>query len=196
MIDENFVPPNQDLDKLQQNWLYKIFQDTLRTPGTQSIVKAHLGDMDTCRIWAELCQVQNSSMNTEFKTQQLSTYLTSTRLKDGSWKGSQENFILHFKEQVRLYNELCERDQGRYTGEHAINMLNAAVNGIPHLQGVLATWHTTAKASGSGKELGFSKYIGLLQQQAQAHDIGNRYRTNPRSRRSVNNQEIEYLDGW
>ena len=131
----------------------------------------------------------------EFKTQQLSTYLTSTRLKDWSWKGSQENVILHFKEQVRLYNELCERDQGRYTGEHAINMLNAAVNGIPHLQGVLATWRTTAKASGSGKELGFGEYIGLLQQQAQAHDIGNRYKTNPRSRRSVNNQEIEYVDG-
>ena len=75
-------------------------------PGTRSIVKADIGDLDAQLIWSELCQVQNSSMNTEFKTQQLSTYLTSTRLKDRSWKGSQENFILHFKEQVRLYNAL------------------------------------------------------------------------------------------
>ena len=53
LIDEKFVPSKQDLDKLQQNWLYKIFQDTLKTPGTKSVVKAHLGDMDTCKIWAD-----------------------------------------------------------------------------------------------------------------------------------------------
>ena len=47
LIDEKFTLANQDLDKLQQNWLYKIFQDTLKIPGTRSIVKAHLGDMDT-----------------------------------------------------------------------------------------------------------------------------------------------------
>ena len=193
LIDEKFVPKNTDLDKLQQNWLYKILQDTLKTPSTRSIIKAHLGDMNTRKIWKELCNLYSGSMNTEFRTQQLSTYLTSTRLKDGTWKGSQENFILHFKEQVRVHNELCEKEERRFTGEHAINMLNAAVNGIPHLQGVLFNWRATAKASNSGKDLTFEEYIGLLQQQAQTHDVGNRHRTNPRARRSVNQQEIEHV---
>ena len=68
LIDEKYVPENADLDKLQQNWLYKIFQDTLKMPSTKSIIKAHLGDMDTCKIWKELCNLYNSSMTTEFRT--------------------------------------------------------------------------------------------------------------------------------
>jgi hypothetical protein len=47
------------------------------------------------------------SMAAQIHTGVLSTYLTNTKLATQGWKGTQTNWIIHFKEQACHYNEVA-----------------------------------------------------------------------------------------
>ena len=162
LIKERHVPDNIELDKLQQSWLYKILQDVIKLPAAKAVITAHLDNMNTRQIWAELCDTLDDRITAELQAQQLSTYLTSTRLKDGNWRGTHELFILHFKEQIRLHNEIVDEEDEKFTEGQSIKLLHSAVTGIDHLAIVLNTWRTSLKASFSKKKLNFHEYVTLL----------------------------------
>jgi hypothetical protein len=79
LIDENHVPTNIPLDKIQSQWLYKIFQDIMQAPTAKTIVTNYLTSKDTRRCWKEICEHFDQSMSTEIKCNQVSSYLTSNR---------------------------------------------------------------------------------------------------------------------
>ena len=126
--------------------------------------------MDTRQIWSELCLAMDDSMSAEFRAQQLSTYLTSTRLRDGKWRGSHEVFILHFKEQIRMHNEIVDDHDEQFPVGQSIKLLQFVITGVNHLATVPYTWPASVKASSSKKKLSFNEYIVLLQAQAQTYD--------------------------
>ena len=102
---EKHVPNDLELDKVQRQWLCKIMQDTFEEPVAKSIVKAHLDDMDTRAMWKEITQCHEYSTTSTISSQKLSSYIASVRLEDGRWRGTQCNFIVHFKEQLRQHND-------------------------------------------------------------------------------------------
>ena len=77
----------------------------LQASQAKSIVSNHLGDKDTRAIWKELIDPYDHSMTTQLQSLKLSGFLTSVRLINGVWKGTQSGFITHFKEQGCLFNE-------------------------------------------------------------------------------------------
>ena len=41
----------------------------------------------------------------EINATELLTYLSSSKIDDGTWRGKANDYILHWKEPLRLYNE-------------------------------------------------------------------------------------------
>ncbi len=106
LVDENHEPIDEDLDKHQRDWLYNVFQMKMLAPMAKTIVTKHLQDKNTRLIWKEICTYYNMSMSSEMRVQQMSTYLSSNRLHQSNWCGSQTAYLLHWKEQARQHNEI------------------------------------------------------------------------------------------
>jgi hypothetical protein len=76
----------------------------------------------------------DKSMAAQIHTGVLSTYLTNTKLATQGWKGTQTNWIIHFKEQSRRYNEVATDP---YTPSMLMQFMENAVSGVPNLENVL-----------------------------------------------------------
>ena len=191
LIDPKHVITDANLDQAQRGWLYSAMQTAFKAPMAKTIVTKHLADKDTRLIWKELCEYYDSSMTSVLRAQQVSTYLTSTRLHNLGWRGTQTNFILHYSEQARIYNEISPEE---FKDSQLISFLNACLSGTPNLAQVLNLHRTATKAAGVTSTLNFNEYVALLLDQAQVHDAGNTNGTNPRARRSVNTHEFIFED--
>ena len=190
-IDSTHVVTNRDLDELQRGWLYKVFQDTMICAPARDIVTAHIQDKDTRAIWTEICEHFKTSMAGELRAQNTSTYLTSTRLHLMNWRGTQANFILHYKEQARQHSDMSDSP---YTDKQKISFLNAAVSGVPNLATVYQLHMSSRKAAGNTTPLTFNEYCALLLTQAEVYDAGNSNKKNPSVRREVNTHELIFED--
>jgi hypothetical protein len=179
LIDDSFVVTDLDLDQAQRGWLYSVMQTAFKAPMAKTIVTKHLVDKDTRDIWKELCEYYDSSMTSVLRSQQISSYLTSTRLHNLQWKGSQTDFILHWVEQSQIYNEVSKHP---FQEMQLIVFLNSCLSGTPNLSQVLILHHTAKKAAGITTDIKFSEYVALLLDQAQVYDAGNNHSTNPRAR--------------
>jgi len=191
LIDENYTVTDVNLDQAQRGWLYSALQTAFKAPMAKTIITKHLADKDTRIIWKELCEYYDSSMTSVLRAQQVSTYLTSTRLHMLGWRGTQTNFILHYVEQARIYNEISPEE---FKDSQLITFLNTCLSGTPNLAQVLNLHRTATKAAGVVSNLNFNEYVALLLDQAQVHDAGNTSGTNPRARRSVNTHELLFED--
>jgi hypothetical protein len=191
LIDESYVVTDFDLDQAQRGWLYSVMQTAFKAPMAKTIVTKHLTDKNTRDIWKELCEYYDSSMTSVLRVQQISSYLTSTRLHNLQWKGSQTNFILHWVEQSRVFNEISQHP---FQEMQLVTLLNSCLSGTANLSQVLTLHQTAKKAAGINTDIKLNEYVALLLDQAQVHDAGNTYSTNPRARRSVNNHELVFED--
>lgn len=191
LIDDTYVVDDPDLDQAQRGWLYSVLQTAFKAPMAKTIVTKHLTDKDTRAVWKEMCEYYDSSMTSVLRSQQISSYLTSTRLHQLQWKGSQTNFILHWVEQARIYNEVSKHP---FQEMQLITFLNSCLSGTPNLSQVLTLHQTAKKAAGITTDIKLPEYVALLLDQAQIHDAGNNHSTNPRLRRSVNTHELIFED--
>jgi hypothetical protein len=60
-------------------------------------------------------------------------YITSAKIGDGSWNGTAENFILNWKEQVRLYEQLVPTTDNFSDGQKR-TMLQTSVHPLQELR--------------------------------------------------------------
>lgn len=192
IVDSTYVVVDNELDQAQRGWLYSVMQTTLKAPMAKTIVTKHLADKDTRAIWKEMCEHYDSSMTAILRSQQISSYLTSTRLHTIGWRGTQTNFILNWNEQARVHNEISQEP---YSEAQLVTFLNSCLSGTPNLSPVLTLNRATKRAAGLDPKIKLSEYIALLLEQTQVHDAGNMTETNPRTRRSVNNHEVFFEDG-
>ena len=194
LIDSNHRVTNPDLDEAQRKWLYNIFKDVMLNPEAKSIVRNHKEKKNTRDLWAELCGAFDECVTTSRRVQRISTYLTSTRLADINWNGTQESFIQHHREQARIHNELCKKDNA-YNDDQLCGFLETCISGIENLAGVKRMHELAAKSAGKPLSWKFSEYTQELINAAQVFDGGNTHTTNPRVKRSVNKTELIFDDG-
>jgi hypothetical protein len=76
---------NEELDKAQRSWLFKVMQDSFKQPTCKAIVTKQEETKDTQAIWKDIIQEMEKLMAAQIHTGVLSTYLTNTKLvtKDG-----------------------------------------------------------------------------------------------------------------
>ena len=95
----------------------------------------------------------------------LHTYVTTTVL-DKSWKGTTEQFILHFNEQFRQLDEVSPPEESLpYTTR--LTLLQTAVHNIPELRMVETMEEFISLSSSTpGPTMGYDNYLTLLQMHA------------------------------
>ena len=111
----------------------------------------------------------------------LHTYVTTTVL-DKSWKGTTEQFILHFNEQVRQLDEVSPPEESLpYTTR--LTLLQTAVHNIPELRMVETMEEFISLSSSTpGPTMDYDNYLTLLQNACIMYDSNHTSRPSPASR--------------
>ena len=138
VLDPGFVPIDLD-DKLlfeeQQRYLFAVFVRTLLTDKGKAIVRQYKDDYDAQRIYKDMVEYASHSTQAILDASSILRYLTSVRIDDGTWNGTTEKFVLHWQEQVRLYETLVPSSQ-HFDDHLKLIMLQNSVHPHPQLRSV------------------------------------------------------------
>ena len=86
-------PEQQELIEAKQTFMFSVFYANLQTDMGKTIVRRHLATTDAQSVWRDLLQ-------RSIRERRLTQYVTNTVLDD-NFKGTTEQFVLHFNEQFR-----------------------------------------------------------------------------------------------
>ena len=139
VCDPNFNPKRGDPHEQQrltekQNLVYAVLLKTLQTDYSRALVREHEHDKDAQQILYELHQHHTDSELSRAEVLRLTTYVANVKLTD-NWRGTTTQFLLHFKEQVRLLDILVPLDE-QLPDSTRMAFLQRAVEGVPDLRRV------------------------------------------------------------
>jgi len=106
ILDPSHVPVTQDdkdLFKEKQKYMFAVFDHTLLTDTGKALVCKHENDFDAQKVYAKIVKFYLKSTRASLDSSNLLSYITSVCLGSGIWKGSTFSFILHWQDQVCLY---------------------------------------------------------------------------------------------
>ena len=110
LMDPNFTPGSdeyeQQLFQEQQDILYSVLISSLKTDFSEALVKDHEGD---AQLILELLHEHHTG-NSQYSRSQvnrITKYLTNIKLDD-TWRGTNESFLMHYNDQLRLLDSLVD----------------------------------------------------------------------------------------
>ena len=163
VLDRNFQPQTYDdkvLFREQQQYLYAVFVHILRTNKKQSYRPASTkSTFDAQSIYRELQEYATNSTQAVLDSNTLLQYITTARIDDGTWNSTTEKFVLHWMEQVRLYEELVD-PTAALVDAVKLTLITNAVRGHPKLSGVYNV--AVQLASQTGQRVDYEQYSNLL----------------------------------
>ena len=112
----------------------------------KAFVREHEADYDAQAVYIKLIAHAKVSTSAELTKDQLIEFLTSTKL-DSHWRGTTEGFVLHWREQMRLLEDLSPLSE-RYSSGIKKRMLSSAVKLIPELANIKNIDNNMATSSG------------------------------------------------
>ena len=132
--------------------MLSVFHAYLLTDMGKTIVRKHLNTTDAQAVWQELCEHMRTSSKGASEKRRLIQYVTNTVLDD-SFKGSPEEFVLHFDEQFRQLDEISD-DSEKFPAVK-LTLLQNTVRSINDLRIVktLEEFQSTAEGDGSSTTL-------------------------------------------
>ena len=80
--------------------MFIVFNANLQTDMGKTIVKRHLTTTGAQSVWRELSEHMRTSSRGASEKNRLTQYVTNTILDD-NFKGTTEQFVHHFNEQIR-----------------------------------------------------------------------------------------------
>ena len=87
--------------------MFSVFNANLQTDMGKTIVRRHLANTDAQSVWKERSEHMRTSSKGASEKRRLTQYVTNTVLDD-KFKGTTEQFVLHFNEQFRQLDEISE----------------------------------------------------------------------------------------
>ena len=186
---DTFTPANAELDNRKQVWMYNTLIQKVEIPIARKTLNKHLPNKNCRLAWKEIVLEINENQAAQIRTGQIANFLTSCRFHKQGWKGSQQNQVLYYHQQVELYGEIAITD---FTNDQKVMFTNNAVAGTPNLSGVLTTLKN-AKIGATGTSFAaisvpYTQFHQSLLGAAQAFDADNNATT--RTGRQVNQHEI------
>ena len=121
-----------ELFRLKNDFVYSVFNKCLLSDMGKTIVRKHLDNMNAQRVCEEFATYMTTSSKGNAEKFRLHTYFTTTVL-DKSWKGTTEQFILHFNEQFRQLDEVSPPEES-LPYPTTLTLLQTAVHDIPELR--------------------------------------------------------------
>ena len=166
VLDPNYTPASepeeQQLFEAKQTFMFSVFNANLQIDMGKTIVRRHLANTDAQAVWRELSEHMRTSSKGASKKRSLTQYATNTILDD-NFKGTTEQFVLHFKEQFRQLEEISE-DSEKLPPTVKLTLLQTAVRSINDLRIVetLDEFQSTTYGHGSSTSLSYDTYYDLL----------------------------------
>ena len=108
----------------------------------KAITRKYKSTFDTQSIYRGLQEYATISAQAT-----LLQYITIACIDDGSWNGMTEQFVLHWMEQVRLYEDLVDPTAALFDAVK-VSLISDAVCGHPKLSGVYNVAAQLASQSG------------------------------------------------
>ena len=149
--------------------MYSVFNKCLLSDMGKTIVRKHLDNMNAQRSWEEFATHMTTSTKGKADKHRLHTSVTTTVL-DRSWKGTNEQFILHFNEQFGQLDEVSPPEESLpYTTR--LTLLQTAVHNIPELR-MVETMEEIISLSSTipGPTMSYDNYLTLLQNSCIRYD--------------------------
>ena len=87
--------------------MFSVFNANLQTDMGKTIVRRHLNTTDAQSVWRELSEHMRTSSKVASEKRRLTQYVTNTVLDD-NFKGTTEQFVLHFNEQFRQLDKISD----------------------------------------------------------------------------------------
>ena len=130
-------PEEQELLEAKQTFMFSVLNANLQTDMGKTIVRRHLANTDAQSVWKELSEHMRTSSKGASEKRRLTQYVTNTVLDD-NFKGTTEQFVLHFNEQFRQLEEISE-DSEKLPSTVKLTLLQSAVRSINDLK-LLKLW--------------------------------------------------------
>ena len=165
-MDPNYTPGSEpeekELFEAKQTFMFSVFNANLQTDVEKTIVRRHLSNTDAQAVWKELSELMRTSSKGASEKRRLTQYVTNTVLDD-KFKGTTEQFVLHFNEQFRQLDEVSE-DSDKLPPTVKLTLLQTAVRSVNDLRIVetLDEFQTTTYGHGSSPSLSYDTYYDLL----------------------------------
>ena len=174
--------------------MFSVFNANLQTDMGKTIVRRHLVNTDAQAVWKELSEHMRTSSKGASEKRRLNQYVTNTVLDD-NFKGTTEQFVLHFNEQFRQLEEISE-DSEKLPSAVKLTLLQTADRSINDLRIVetLDEFQSTTYGHGSSTSLFYDTYYDLLMNACVRYDKTKK--TKIGKRRNVYNTNIDdtYVD--
>ena len=160
----------------------------------KTIVRRHLANSDAQSVWKELSEHMRTSSKGASEKRRLTQYVTNTVLDDNC-KGTTEQFVLHFNEQLRQLEEIAEESE-KLPPTVKLTLLQIAVRSINDLRIVetLDEFQSTTYGHGSSTSLSYETYYDLVINACVRYDKTKK--ANIGKRRNVYNTNLDntYVD--
>ena len=166
VLDHNYTPGSepeeQELFEARQTFMFSVFNTNLQTDMGKTIVRRHLASTDAQAVWKELSEHMRISSKGASEKRRLTQYVINTALDD-NFKGTTEQFVLHFNEQFSQLEEISEDDE-RLPPTVKLTLLQTTVRSIndPWIVETLDEFQSTTHGHGPSTSLSYDTYYDLL----------------------------------
>ena len=128
----------------------------------RTTVRKYLRSTDAQAVWKEYSDYMTTSSKGASEKRKLTHYVTNTVL-DNQFRGTTQQFVLHYNEQFRRLDELTDLSE-RMPDSIKMALLQNAVKNISQLSIVetLAEYTSTTSGDGSFTHLNYLSYYNLL----------------------------------
>ena len=167
LMDPNFTPGSdeyeQQLFQDQQDFLYSVLISSLKTVFSEALVKDHEGD---AQLIIELLHEHHTgnSQYSRSEINRITKYLTNIKLDD-TWRGTNESFLMHYNDQLRLLDSLVDSDE-KLPDNTRVTFLESAVESVPDLRRVKITDNVLQAQLDSTRPITYRSYFDLLKDAA------------------------------
>ena len=167
LMDPNFTPGSdeyeQQLFQEQQDFLYSVLISSLKTDFSEALVKDHEGD---AQLILELLHEHHTgnSQYSRSEINRITKYLTNIKLDD-TWRGTNESFLMHYNDQLRLLDSLVDPEE-KLPDNTRVTFLESAVESVPDLRRVKITDNVLQAQLDSTRPITYKSYFDLLKDAA------------------------------
>jgi hypothetical protein len=106
VLNHTYIPSAGDkpLFNLKNSYWYKVLVDIIQESSLSAIVNAGpVGDGKT--VWMNIVTEAENSTMARISSQSLTAYLTTSKIRDGCWWGTDTAYLNHWNEQMRKLME-------------------------------------------------------------------------------------------
>jgi hypothetical protein len=170
VLNHTYIPSAEDkpLFDLKNSYWYKVLVDIIQESSLHAIVNAGpVGDGQT--VWTNIITEAETSTTARISSQSLTAYLTTSKIQDGSWRGTDTAYLDHWNKQMRKLVEYSPTTP--MTDDFKLTLLKNAVQDAPHLASVESAYDvTTWLGSGAPGAIDYNGYMEVLLSATQNHD--------------------------